>query len=121
MCSLGRLMREPNCRRQLEPTREAGSDLRQGKPRALRSWLDTNALAQPASGSPSSGGPTFSQSLKRLVSSEAFDLAGGEEADEFYASVVRLQGAVTDADARVMIDAFDATVAAFDRFPRHRG
>ena len=57
------------------------------------------------------------------MSSEAFDLAGGEEADEFYASVVRLQGAVTDADARVMImiDAFDATVAAFDRFPRHRG
>ena len=98
-------------------TRDAGGDLLQGKPRALIAWLDANSVASvpPASASPSSGGPTFSQSLKRLINAEAFDLAGGEEAEEFYASVARLQRALVGADARVILDAFDTTVAAFDR------
>ena len=98
-------------------TRDAGGDLMQGKTRSLIVWLDANSVAPapPASVSPSSGGPTFSQSLKRLIDAEAFDLAGGEEAEEFYASMARLQRALVGADARVILDAFDTTVAAFDR------
>ena len=98
-------------------TRDAGGDLLQGKPRALIAWLDANSVAPalPASASPLSGGPTFSQSLKRLINAEAFDLAGGEESEEFYASVARLQRSLAGADARVILDAFDTTVAAFDK------